>query len=150
MPYIHYGRIGDIWKHLPLCDVISIENPKVYIEANSAYSEYSLSQSDEQKYGIYTFIDKAVNFSLLKDSKYFKLIYPYVKGNKYLGSPGLAISLLKNTADKFLFFDIENEPLVSIQSFARQNNVGYKISVYNQDSVVELFDLLPDLPHSTL
>jgi 23S rRNA (adenine2030-N6)-methyltransferase len=149
MEYKHYGEIGDIWKHLSLCDVISIENPKVYVESNSAYPEYSLSQTPEQKYGIYNFIDKAVGFQLLRNSKYFELAYPYVKVDRYLGSPGLAISLLKSTSDRFVFFDIDKEPLDKIESFAKQINLTDKVHVFNQDSVTGLYDLLPDLPNST-
>lgn len=148
--YQHYGKVGDIWKHLPLCNVISIENPNIYIETNSACCEYSLAQTDEQKYGIYNFIDKAVDFQLLMDSEYYKLIYPYVKKDSYLGSPGLAISLIKDSADKFIFFDTNIAALDNIQTFAIQNNLPDKINVFNQDSVIGLFDLLPNLPDSTL
>lgn len=148
--YKHYGKIGDIWKHLPLCNVISIESPLVYVETNSAYCEYSLAQSDEQKYGIYNFNDKAADFQLLKDSEYYKLIHPYVNKDRYLGSPALALSLIKDTADKFIFFDTNIAALENIKTFAIQNNLTDKISVFNQDSVIGLFDLLPTLPDSTL
>lgn len=150
LKYKHYGKIGDIWKHLPLCQVISIEKPNVYIETNSAYCEYSLSQSAEQKYGIYNFIEKAVDFQLLKDSEYYKLINPHVNKDKYLGSPALALSLIKNLAEKFIFFDTNIEALENIKTFASQNNLSDKVGVFNQDSVVGLFDLLPNLPDSTL
>lgn len=149
MTYQHYGKIGDIWKHLPLCNVISIESPNVYVETNSAYCEYSLAQTAEQKYGIYNFVDKAVDFQLLKDSEYYKLIHPYVNEDRYLGSPALAISLIKDSADKFIFFDTNLAALDNIKIFANQNNLTDKISVFNQDSVIGLFDLLPTLPDST-
>jgi 23S rRNA (adenine2030-N6)-methyltransferase len=150
MIYQHYGKIGDIWKHLPLCSVISIESPGVYVETNSAYCDYSLTKTKEQEYGIYNFIDKASDYQLFKDSEYYKLIQPYVNKDRYLGSPGLAISMLKRTADKLIFFDTNNAALENIKSYAHQNNLTDKISVFNQDSVIGLFDLLPDLPASTL
>jgi 23S rRNA (adenine2030-N6)-methyltransferase len=148
--YQHYGKIGDIWKHLPLCNVISIENPNIYIETNSACYEYSLAQTDEQKYGIYNFMDKAVDFQFLMDSEYYKVIYPFVNKDRYLGSPGLAVSLMKDSADKFIFFDTNIAALDNIQTFAIQNNLTEKINVFHQDSVIGLFDLLPNLPNSTL
>jgi 23S rRNA (adenine2030-N6)-methyltransferase len=148
--YKHYGKIGDIWKHLPLCNVIKNEKPNVYIETNSAYCEYSLSQTDEQKYGIYNFVDKAVDFQLLKDSEYYKLIQPSVNKERYLGSPALAISLIKDSADKFIFFDTNIAALDNVKVFANQNNLTDKISVFNQDSIIGLYDLLPTLPASTL
>ena len=150
MTYKHYGKIGDIWKHLPLCNVISIESPNIYVETNSAHCEYSLAQSYEQKYGIYNFIEKAANFQLLKDSEYYKLIHPYVNKDRYLGSPALAISLIKDSADKFIFFDTNIAALDNIKTYAIQNSLTDKISVFNQDSIIGLFDLLPNLPDSTL
>ena len=36
MRYIHSGKLGDIWKHLPLCDILLTEQPKRYLETNSA------------------------------------------------------------------------------------------------------------------
>lgn len=38
MPYSHYGEIGDVWKHLPLCFFLTEEKPTVYVESNSAFS----------------------------------------------------------------------------------------------------------------
>ena len=53
MPYVHYGRIGDVWKHLPLCSILSIEKPLRYVETNSARAVYALEETPEQKYGVY-------------------------------------------------------------------------------------------------
>ncbi len=150
MPYKHYGEMGDIWKHLPLCEVIRIECPEIYIETNSAYAQYSLDKTEEQQYGIYHLLEKAYAFPALEDSAYFKLIRPYVMEGKYMGSPGLAIALLKNIADKYIFFDIEKDALENLKSFATQSNVDEKVQVFNQDSVGGLMDMLPTLPSSTL
>jgi hypothetical protein len=35
MANIHYAKIGDVWKHLPLAEVLSIERPGRYWEATS-------------------------------------------------------------------------------------------------------------------
>jgi hypothetical protein len=42
--YEHYGRIGDMWKHLPLVSVLSIERPARYVETNSSRAEHSLTE----------------------------------------------------------------------------------------------------------
>ncbi|BAY49592.1 hypothetical protein SAMD00079811_72210 [Scytonema sp. HK-05] len=36
MSYKHFGRMGDIWNHIPLCEFLAIEQPSSYIEKNSA------------------------------------------------------------------------------------------------------------------
>jgi len=52
MPYNHAGEIGDVWKHLPLCDILKIEKPVKYRESNSAYSGYTISSKPQTEYGI--------------------------------------------------------------------------------------------------
>ena len=47
MPYNHAGEIGDIWKHLPICDILTIEKPRRYIETNSAFPFYILPQKSQ-------------------------------------------------------------------------------------------------------
>jgi len=43
MSYTHSGEIGDVWKHLPLCEILKIEVPLTYHETNSAYASYTIS-----------------------------------------------------------------------------------------------------------
>lgn len=150
MPYTHFGKQADVWKHLALCEVMINEQPQIYIETNSACSDYSLKYTPEQQYGIYNFIDKATKYKDLHKSKYFNLESLAIKSNRYLGSPGLAMSILGNTADKFMFFDIETAPLITIAEFARQNHLADKTETIDQDSVIGVFDLLKTLPKSTL
>lgn len=42
MEYSHFGKQAEVWKHLPLSEVIFKEKPLVYIETNSAYADYKL------------------------------------------------------------------------------------------------------------
>lgn len=150
MSYTHFGKQADVWKHLSLCEVMINEHPQIYIETNSACSDYYLSNTPEQQYGIYHFINKAPNYKDLFKSKYFELERSAMKQNKYLGSPGLAIRILGDIIDKFFFFDIEPEPLTTIAEFAMQNHIANKIETINRDSVIGVMDMLPTLPKSTL
>ncbi|MGD8777510.1 MAG: hypothetical protein PVH88_00935 [Ignavibacteria bacterium] len=150
MPYTHFGKQADVWKHLALCEVITNEKPQVYIETNSANSDYSLDNTPEQQYGIYNFIDKASNYERLYKSKYFDLESVALTKNKYLGSPGLAMSLLGKSFGQFIFFDIETAPLINITEFANRNDLSNNIKTINQDSVIGVMDLLQTLPNSTL
>ncbi len=38
MANVHYGGIGDIWKHLPLAEILSIETPSTYWESHSDHT----------------------------------------------------------------------------------------------------------------
>ena len=149
MGYKHFGRIGDIWKHLPLCEIVSKEDIKTYIETNSAYFDYVLEHSLEQDYGIGLFIDKSENYPELKESKYYELIKPFYDNDKYLGSCGQAIQLLKNKADKFIFYDLDKDALTSIEKTVTELGLSHIVETKLTDSATELINLIPKLNNKT-
>lgn len=148
MAYSHYGKQAEVWKHLPLCDIIAHEQPSVYIETNSAYAAYTLCGSAEQEYGIYHFLRNREAHEVSK-SRYYQLEKKAMQSNQYIGSPGLAMSILKE-ASRYIFFDIDREALQSIESFAASRQLSDKIECRHQDSIKGLSELLPKLPASTL
>ncbi|MDR1201756.1 MAG: hypothetical protein LBL58_09045 [Tannerellaceae bacterium] len=148
--YNHFAKPADVWKHLALCEVMGNEQPKVYVETNSACADYHLSHTPEQEYGIYYFLKEAESFDNLSKSTYYDLENSALKENKYLGSPGLAMRVLGSTVDKFHFFDIETIALTNITNFTRRNQLTDKVETINQDSIIGVLDLLSNLPESTL
>ncbi|NMG09846.1 hypothetical protein [Brasilonema sp. UFV-L1] len=111
MSYRHFGRIGDIWKHIPLCEFLAIEQPTSYIETNSAFPEYQLTGTFEQQYGV-LHVEKNIKKSqIIQQSVYWKSLSSIFENrngvSKYLGSPALALNILGASANKFVFFDIE-------------------------------------------
>lgn len=109
-----------------------------------------MTHTIEQEYGIYYFLKEAKNDASLFQSVYFNLENSIIKENKYLGSPGLAMSILKNTTNKFYFFDIETAALSNIIEFAETNQIIDHVTAINQNSIVGTFDLLPTLSQSAL
>lgn len=148
--YNHFAKPADVWKHLALCEVMRNEQPKVYVETNSACADYHLTHTPEQEYGIYYFLREAENIESLLKSAYYDLENSALKENKYLGSPGLAMRILGNVVDKFHFFDIETAALTNVANFAIRNQLADKVETINQDSIIGVLDLLPKLPKSTL
>jgi 23S rRNA (adenine2030-N6)-methyltransferase len=122
MAYIHYGRIGDVWKHLPLCAFLRNEGARFYIESNCAFPVYPLTRSIERDYGIYTFMKNAAASSVLSGSEYYETVRS-VNANRrdldmYPGSPGLAFHILKDSVERYLLCDIENKALADIRHYA--------------------------------
>lgn len=148
--YNHFAKPADVFKHLILCEVMSNEQPKVYLDTNSAFAHYHLDHTPEQEYGIYSFINRAVDFPELCNSKYYELEKTALKENNYWGSPALAMSVLGDTSEKFYFFDIEKTALKNITEFTKRNQLIDKVQTINQDSVIGVMELLPVLPKSTL
>jgi 23S rRNA (adenine2030-N6)-methyltransferase len=141
MPYSHYGEIGDVWKHLPLCFFLTEERPKVYIESNSAYPIYRLNQTDERNYGIFHLFEQASNsgrYVNIESSPYLQILKK-IPGNQktlqaYLGSPGLALETLKNTS-RYMFCDIETDPLQNIMDYVKQKSLDNRIRTMQGDSI---------------
>ncbi len=135
MPYKHSGEIGDVWKHLPLCDILKIEAPKRYFETNSAFAEYALTKNSFNKYGIYHLVENAPE--AIKGSEFYRLLSEigFMKTNTYYGSPALAMTVLEHKNTRFYFHDIEKEPLSDIQRFASKNRIMERVFVSRGDSI---------------
>lgn len=149
MSYRHFGRIGDIWKHIPLCEFLAIEQPTSYIETNSAYPEYQLTSSFEQQYGI-LYIEKNIQQSpLIQNSVYWQVLNSITENqngiSRYLGSPALALNILGANTEKFVFYDIEEPCLEHIAEYAKKLNLTSKIFYKNEDSVNGLINMIEEL-----
>lgn len=146
--YTHYGKQPDVLKHLLLCEALRIECPQIYIETNSASAIYEMTHTQEQEYGIYHFLDVAINDSELKDSCYYELERKAINNGYYLGSPGLALNILGNEVQRYVFYDKHNAALENVAQYAQSHNIT-KYDTYNCDSIEEVLNILPSLPLST-
>lgn len=77
MANVHYGTIGDIWKHLPLAEILAIETPTRYWESHAGSSHYVLTHSPERDYGIFYFAHAASQSELLSHAVYLHLLKRY-------------------------------------------------------------------------
>lgn len=152
MTYLHYGRIGDIWKHLPLCNFLVNEKPRFYIETNSAQPSYPLTHSPERDYGIYTILNSASKSDVIKNSIFYQTLMNYNENktviNEYLGSPGLAMNILQERIEKYIFCDIEDESLDAINKYSISNNLSNKVQTYKNDSIKTVDSLLSSFSSS--
>jgi 23S rRNA (adenine2030-N6)-methyltransferase len=86
MPYEHFGKVGDVWKHFPLCSLLSIERPTRYIESNAAYPEHWLKFTPETDYGVGTVL-RRISLGASPDH------HPYLRGLQALQVRGQERSL---------------------------------------------------------
>jgi 23S rRNA (adenine2030-N6)-methyltransferase len=117
MANIHYGNIGDIWKHLSLAEILAIEAPSRYWESHAGSSHYALTHSPEREYGILYFARAASQSKLLNTAVYTQLLQGYERDGLlrlYPGSPLLAMSVLQPHHATFLFCDTDPESLSTI------------------------------------
>jgi 23S rRNA (adenine2030-N6)-methyltransferase len=140
MGYIHYGRIGDVWKHLPLCSILKTEKPTLYIESNSASAEYTLAATPEQKYGIYHLFYE-IDSEPIKNSDYLELIKKYNPDGvlqKYVGSAVQGFDLLCESGSKFIFYDLDRESLNKLEDYFSSINELDNIIFLNTDSISDI------------
>ena len=132
--YTHFAKQPDVLKHLILCEVLRNEAPQVYVETNSACAIYSMTQTPEQQYGIYHFLEKADDDKSLKDSIYYQLESTEMAKGNYLGSPALAMNVLGKQAKRFVFFDLEKSALENVDIYAKQIGLSTSVEIHHTDS----------------
>ncbi len=147
--YTHFAKQPDVLKHLILCEVLKNETPQVYVETNSACAIYPMTQTPEQQYGIYHFLEKADEVPSLKDSVYYQLESGEMAKGNYLGSPALAMNVLGKQAKRFVFFDLEKSALENVGTYAQQIGLSPFVEIYHADSSRGTIELLPSLPTSS-
>lgn len=147
--YTHFAKQPDVLKHLILCEVLKNETPQVYVETNSACAIYPMTQTPEQQYGIYHFLEKADEVPSLKDSVYYQLESGEMAKGNYLGSPALAMNVLGKQAKRFVFFDLEKSALENVGTYAKQIGLSPFVEIYHADSSRGTIELLPSLSTSS-
>ena len=117
MANVHYGNIGDIWKHLLLSEVLAIEVPTAYWESHAGSSHYDLTHTPEREYGIFYFVHAASQSEVLNGAVYTQLLKGYERDGLlklYPGSPLLAMMVLQYHHATFLFCDTDPQSLATI------------------------------------
>ncbi|MBV8886497.1 MAG: 23S rRNA (adenine(2030)-N(6))-methyltransferase RlmJ [Chroococcidiopsidaceae cyanobacterium CP_BM_RX_35] len=126
----HFATIGDIWKHLPLAEILAIERPSRVWESHAGSAHYPLTYSWKREYGAYYFLKNAEEAPQLAQSKYNALLQHLAstKDDKALfpGSPRLAMSLLGDWA-RYLYCDLDRESLETIKVCARELGVASEL-----------------------
>ena len=51
----HFGKAGDVWKHLMLGAVLEALEPTHYAESHAGTGAYDMVHDDERNYGVVTF-----------------------------------------------------------------------------------------------
>jgi 23S rRNA (adenine2030-N6)-methyltransferase len=145
----HYGEIGDIWKHLPLAEILSVEKPQRYWESHAGSATYPLTHSWERDYGIFYFRDQAARSQSLTESVYFKLLKKWEPADGVLfhpGSPFIAMDVLQENGAEFLFCDLDSGSVLNIRESARRLGVpDTDLRIAQADGISTLANALSDL-----
>lgn len=116
----HYANIGDVWKHLPLSQILHAEQPARYWESHAGNAVYTLERDPARDYGLIHFLRAGAEVELLKDSIYYRIAARFVGNDPplYSGSPALAMALLGASDTDFLFCDKEADSILNLGAMA--------------------------------
>ncbi|MGQ0774659.1 MAG: hypothetical protein ACT4NY_09610 [Pseudonocardiales bacterium] len=117
----HFGRIGDVWKHLPLAEILLLERPRRYWETHAGSAAYPLTPSMERNYGVYYFWEHSLASPELASCRYRRaLAYSTFRSDRpsrYPGSAQIAMEILGQTAS-YLLPDLDPNSAVSLRRAA--------------------------------
>jgi 23S rRNA (adenine2030-N6)-methyltransferase len=148
MANVHYASIGDVWKHLPLAEILRIEHPLRYWETHSGSSSYPLTHSPERDYGAFAFLERAGRSPGLRGSAYWRLLDRHGNASALTcpGSPLIAMELLGDVGGHFLFCDLDGESLSKIADDSRALGVPLgSVRLVEGDGISNLADELSGL-----
>ena len=136
----HFGRIGNIWKHLPLAEILLLERPRRYWESHAGSASYSLTSSTERNYGVYYFWEQSRSSSELVSCQYRQTLahsaFRCDRSSRYPGSVQIAMEIFGKAA-AYLLLDLDMDSVVSLRRAAADLQLVNVVSM-QVDGVTEI------------
>lgn len=139
----HFAKLGDVWKHLPLVQILAIDRPDEYWESHAGSAVYPMVDDAERRYGIGRFAEAAPGFPALASSRYLAHLTSINDslGNfaRYPGSAMLAMLEL-GASCSYLFCDLDPVSVADLQAASTQ--LEARAHVRDRDGMTELHHAL--------
>ncbi|UCG24917.1 MAG: 23S rRNA (adenine(2030)-N(6))-methyltransferase RlmJ [Chloroflexota bacterium] len=124
----HFGELGDVWKHLPLAEILRLNPPRHYWETHAGSAYYPLTPSPARLHGALRFLEHAPGEPELQECAYLGALLALP--DLYPGSPMLATRALGRDAS-YIFCDIDPESAAGL----RTASAGLDARVVEADGV---------------
>ncbi len=128
----HFAELGDVWKHLPLAEILRITPTRDYWETHAGSASYALTESPSRLHGALRFLSCAPRDPDLRGCAYLQALRS--SPGVYPGSPALAMQTLGNTAS-YLFCDLDPESAATL----RAATAGFEARVIETDGVSAIY-----------
>jgi hypothetical protein len=128
----HFAELGDVWKHLPLAEILRITPPRHYWETHAGSASYALTESPSRLHGALRFLSCAPHDPDLRGCAYLQALRSSL--GLYPGSPVLALQALGKTAT-YLFCDVDPESAATL----RAASAGFAARVIEADGVLAIY-----------
>jgi hypothetical protein len=137
----HFGKLADVWKHLPLTEIVHLEQPDAYWESHAGSALYPMADDPERAFGAQRFLRVSADYPTLRNCRYRQLLLLYATSGgdltSYPGSPMLAMSEL-GAGHRYLFCDVDPESVANIEEAAGALGLASSVTVVAADGMVAL------------
>ncbi|MCX6992805.1 MAG: 23S rRNA (adenine(2030)-N(6))-methyltransferase RlmJ [Kiritimatiellaeota bacterium] len=116
----HFAKLGDVWKHLLLAEVLRLNPPLRYWETHAGSATYPLNENSPRLHGALRFLSHAHTESQLARCAYLQVLR--TMPGTYPGSSLLAIRVLGKNAS-YVFCDIDPDSSRSLREVATDLDV---------------------------
>jgi 23S rRNA (adenine2030-N6)-methyltransferase len=127
----HFAALGDVWKHLPLAEILRLRPPAQYWETHAGSPAYALTESPTRVHGAIRFLSVAPTDPTLGACSYLEALRS--QQGVYPGSPALAMHALGKSAS-YLFCDLDAESVRDL----RDVGTDFHVSVVEGDGVARV------------
>jgi len=129
----HFAEPGDVWKHLPLAEILRVNPPRHYWETHAGSASYALTVSPSRLHGALRFLSCAPGDPDLQGCAYLQALQ--ASPGSYPGSPSFALQALGQNAT-YLFCDIDPESASTL----RAATAGFDARVIEADGVSAIYN----------
>jgi hypothetical protein len=129
----HFGELGDVWKHLPLTEILRANPPRHYWETHAGSASYALTESPSRLHGALRFLSSAPRDPDLDSCAYLQALQ--AAPGFYPGSPALALQTL-GLSSTYLFCDVDPESAETL----RTATAGFAALVLETDGVSAIYN----------
>lgn len=115
----HFGKLADVWKHLPLAELLAIERPDHYCETHAGSAFYAMVDDAERRFGVTRFMHLAEAHPALAESRYIRRLRDFEADDGSLQTyPGSALiaMLERGSQASYLLCDIDPDSVATLQS----------------------------------
>lgn len=144
----HFAKFGDLWKHLPLVEMLAIERPKKYWESHAGSAVYQMVDDAERRYGLGHFVEVAPGFGGLEASRYRHHVASLNGGGGRLGRyPGSAmLAMLElGVSCSYLFCDLDPASTADLRAAGTRLGLDGQAKVCERDGMTELQQALSSI-----
>lgn len=140
----HAGKIGDVWKHLALAELLAIIRPTWYVETHAGNAVYRATATAERGYGALGFLDAARRDDVLGASRYHLHLRQLLDDGDLLpGSPALAMAELGGDC-RYLLCDIDPDSTADIDRWAGGLGIAAQVTAVAADGMRAVADEVLD------